>query len=83
MMSIFPNCVKNVRVHALSDCVKFSRRLRQKILDILSCDLTTSKDQSYWAAAESVRERGPWAKPLASEDGFGLANAGLVGLKAL
>ena len=45
MMSIFPHCVKNVRVQALSDSVKFSRR--QKILDLLSCDLTTSKDQSY------------------------------------
>ena len=51
-MSIFPNCVKNVRVHALiSDCVKFSRQVRQIILDILSCDLTTSKDQSYRGAA--------------------------------
>ena len=47
MMSIFPNCVKNVRVHALSDSVKFSRRPLQKILDLLSWDLTTSKDKSY------------------------------------
>ena len=44
IMSIFPNCVKNARVQALSDSVKFSRRLMQKILDPLSCDLTTSKD---------------------------------------
>ena len=35
MMSIFPNCVKNVRVQALSDSVKFSRRLMQKILDLI------------------------------------------------
>ena len=39
MMSIFPNCVKNVRVQALSDSVKFSRRLMQKILELLNCDL--------------------------------------------
>ena len=43
-MPIFPNCVKNVRVQAPSDSVMFSRRLMQKILDLLSCDLTTSKD---------------------------------------
>ena len=49
MMFIFPNCVKTVRIQALSDSVKFSRRLMQKILDLLSCDLTTSKDQSYRA----------------------------------
>ena len=30
----FPNCVKNVRVHALSDSVKLSRRSRQKMLDL-------------------------------------------------
>ena len=54
MMSIFPNCEKYESVHALSDCVKFSRRIRQKILDILSCDLTTSKKQIYRAAAESA-----------------------------
>ena len=52
MMSIFPNCVKNVRIQALSDSLKFSRRLMQKILDLLSCDLTTSKDQSYRAKSE-------------------------------
>ena len=40
MMYIFPNCVKNVRVQTLSDSVKFRRRLMQKILDLLSCDLT-------------------------------------------
>ena len=52
-MSIFPNCVKkNVRAQALSDSVKLSRRLMQKILDLLSCDLTTSKDQSYRAESE-------------------------------
>ena len=49
MMIIFPYCVKNVRVQALSDSVKFSRRLMQEILDLLRCDLTTSKDQSYRA----------------------------------
>ena len=48
-MSNFPNCVKIVRVQALSDSVKFSRPLMQKMLDLLSCDLTTSKDQSYRA----------------------------------
>ena len=37
MMSIF------------SHSVKFIRRLMQRILDLLSCDLTTSKDQSYQA----------------------------------
>ena len=47
MMSMFPNCVKNIRVQALSDSVKLSRRLMQKMLDLLSCDLTTYKDQSY------------------------------------
>ena len=52
MMSIFTNCVKNVRVQALSESVKFSRRLMQKILDLLSYDLTTSKDQSYRAESE-------------------------------
>ena len=52
MMSIFLNCVKNVRIQALSASVKFSRRLMQKILDLLSCDLTTSKDQSYRAESE-------------------------------
>ena len=31
MMSIFSSCLKNVRVQALSDYVKFSRRLMQKI----------------------------------------------------
>ena len=46
-MSSFSNCVKNVRAQALSDFVKFSRQLMQKILDLLSCDLTTSEDQSY------------------------------------
>ena len=30
-MSIFSSCLKNVRVQALSDYVKFSRRLMQKI----------------------------------------------------
>ena len=45
-MSIFPNCVKIVRIQALNDTVKFSKRPMQKIL---SCDLTTSKDQSYRA----------------------------------
>ena len=49
---IFPNCVYNVRLKALSDSVKFSRRLMQKSLDLLSCDLTTSKDQSYRAESE-------------------------------
>ena len=48
MMSIFPNCVKNVRVQSLSDSVKFNRCLMQKILVLLSCDLT-SKDQNYLA----------------------------------
>ena len=51
-MSIFPNCVKNVRVQALIDSVKISRRQMQKILNLSSCDLTTSEDQSY--RAESV-----------------------------
>ena len=41
-MFIVPNCVKNGRVQALSDSVKFSGRLLQKILDLLSCDFTTS-----------------------------------------
>ena len=49
MMSIFPTCVKNVRLQALSNCVEFSRRLMQEILDLLSCDLSTSKDHSYRA----------------------------------
>ena len=48
----FSKLCKNVRVQALSDSVKFSRRLMQKILDFLSCDLTTSKYQSYWAESE-------------------------------
>ena len=48
----FLNCVKNVRIQALSASVKLSRRLMQKILDLLSCDLTTSKDQSYRAESE-------------------------------
>ena len=39
MMYIFSNCVKNVRVQALNDSVKFSRQLMQKNLDLLSCDL--------------------------------------------
>ena len=52
MMSIFPNCVKNVRIQAISDVVKFRRLLMQKILDLLSFDLTTSKDQSYPAESE-------------------------------
>ena len=52
MMSIFPNCVKNVRIQALSDAVKFSRRLMQKNLDLLNCDLTTPKDQGYRADSE-------------------------------
>ena len=30
-MSIFPNFLKNVKVQALSDSVKFSRRLMQEI----------------------------------------------------
>ena len=51
-MSIFPNCVKNVRVQTLSDSVKFNRRLMQKSLDLSSCDLTTSSDQSYRAETE-------------------------------
>ena len=42
MVSIFPNCVKNVRVQALNDSVKVSKLLRQKILDLLSGDLTTT-----------------------------------------
>ena len=56
-MSIFPKCVKNVGVQALSDSVKFSRRLMQKILDLLSCFLTTSKDQSYRAESENDRNK--------------------------
>ena len=51
-MSIFPNCIKNVRIQAISDVVKFRRLLMQKILDLLSFDLTTSKDQSYPAESE-------------------------------
>ena len=51
-MSIFPNYIKNLRIQALSDSVKFSKRLMQKILDLLSGDLTTSKDQSYRAKSE-------------------------------
>ena len=44
----FPKFVKkNIRVQTLSDSVKFSRRMMQKISDLLSCDLTTSKVQSY------------------------------------
>ena len=31
LMSIFSSCLKNVRLQALSDSVKFSRRLMQKI----------------------------------------------------
>ena len=38
MVSIFPNCVKNVRVLGLSDSVKLSIRLMQKIWDLLNCD---------------------------------------------
>ena len=30
-MSVFPNCVKNVRVQALSDSVKSSRPLMQQL----------------------------------------------------
>ena len=45
-MSIFPNCVRNVRAQSLSDFVKFKRRVMQIILVLLSCDLTTSKDQT-------------------------------------
>ena len=53
MMSIFlSKCGKNVRIQALSASVKFGRRLMQKILDLLSCDLTISKDQRYRAEAE-------------------------------
>ena len=56
MMSIFPNCVKKtVRVQALSDSVKLSRRLMQKISDLLSCDLTTSKVLSY--TEQSLHDR--------------------------
>ena len=51
----FPNYVKNVRVQALSDSVKFSRLLMQNIFDLLSCDLTTSKDQSY--TEQSLHDR--------------------------
>ena len=49
--SIFPNCVKNVRVQAISDSVKFSRWLIQKILDLLSCDLTIK------ATGQSLNDR--------------------------
>ena len=58
MMFIFPNCVKTVRIQALSYSVKFSRRLMQKILDLLSCDLTTSKDQSYRAEFDDINKIG-------------------------
>ena len=47
----FPDCVKYVRVQALSDSVKFRRRLMQ-ILDLLSCDLTYSK-----AIEQSLNDR--------------------------
>ena len=50
-MSNFPNCLKNGRVQALSDSVKFRRRLMQ-ILDLLSCDLTYSK-----AIEQSLNDR--------------------------
>ena len=36
--------------------VNFSRRLMQKVLDLLSCDLTTSKDQSYRAESETLND---------------------------
>ena len=52
MMVFFPNFVKNVRIQALSDSVKFSRRLMQKILELLNCELPTPKDQSYRAESE-------------------------------
>ena len=58
MMFIFPNCVIIVSIQALSDSVKFSRRLMQKILDLLSCDLTTSKDQSYRAEFDDINKIG-------------------------
>ena len=51
----FSQVCKNVRVQALSDPVKFSRRLMQKILDLLSFDLTTSKDQSYLIDKRQVK----------------------------
>ena len=47
--------LKNVRVQALSDSVKFSRRLMQKILDLLSCDLTTSR--SVGATEQSLHDK--------------------------
>ena len=48
-MSIFPNCVKNVRVQALSDSVKFSRRLiscnfSEKIQNCAKCKYTEGPD---------------------------------------
>ena len=46
--------LKNVRVQALSNSVKFIRQLMQKIVDLLSCDLTTSKDQSYLIEIKSL-----------------------------
>ena len=49
MMFIFPNWEKYVIIQPRRDSVKFSIRMMQKILDLLSCDLTTSKDQSYQA----------------------------------
>ena len=64
-MSIFHNCVKNVRVQTLSDCVKFSRGLMQKSLVSLSFELTTSKDQSYRVPLylKIYRRRGGRAPP--------------------
>ena len=56
-MSIFPNCVKNVRVRALSDSVKLRRRLMQKILDLLSCDKIRATEQSLHDRNKIANER--------------------------
>ena len=48
MMSTFPNCVDT----GPKWLCQFSRRADAEILDLLSCDLATSKDQSYRAESE-------------------------------
>ena len=48
------NCVKNVRVQALCDSVILSRRLMQKILNLLNCDSTILKIR---ATKQSLNDR--------------------------
>ena len=55
-MSILPNCVKNIRVQALSDSVKLSRRMKHTILDFWVVIFKTTSIRSELPSIANERQ---------------------------